>query len=215
MCFKKIFFIFIFSCLNVPPGVAQNKTSETFFNSTSLDSIERFISKAYTLKQYNKAFDIAVNMASHNKNIETKKKGVNLLALLAKNLANQIEIKAFDIVSEETKILISRFEQEKYFIQLPKVSRFIKTMNYFCNGEYRYVHQKLKSIIVYKIFVFFLFIYFVLFFVCFFKNFNWKFKQLYKRLTIYLLIVFLMIFIIFNLTCQNNIKDYSFYGIFI
>ena len=217
MCPKKQFILIITLICHFAVGFSHNLTRESVVENSlrmaPLDSIESTIMQYYVVEDYSYAFDIVVGMINGENNGDLRERGVNLLATLAKSFTKQVIGKKVNIDDEKVKVLLKRFESEKYYIERPKISRFIKLMNYLCKGEYAYVHQKLIITAAYKIFLFFIFVYISIFFLSYSNKFNWKFEKKFRKFTLISFAILLLVFILFKNTCHNNIKDYSFYGI--
>lgn len=217
MCPKKQFILIITLICHFAVGFSQNLTRQTTIKNSlrtaPIDSIESIIIENYEVDDYIFAFDIVVGMSKVENNDQQRARGVNLLAVLAKNFTKQVSRKKLNLDGEKVKVLLKRFESEKYFIERPKISRFIKLMNYLCKGEYAYVHQKLIITAAYKILLFFIIVYISIFFLSYSNKFNWKFEKKFRKFTLISFAILLLVFILFKNTCHNNIKDYSFYGI--
>ncbi len=198
-------------------GYSQNhlesQDSLYILRTASLDSIESNTLKHYSVDKFSNALDLAIVMSQDEGNKNVKKRGSNLIAILAKSFTNQITTKAFNFDDKKVKELIIRFENEKYFIERPKISRFIKLANYLCKGDYVYVHKKLIETSVYRIILIFIIIYISAFILTYSDKFNWKFKKQFRRFTLFSVIILVVTFVLFKTTCHNNIQDYSFYGI--
>lgn len=203
--------IFIISVYTLG-AFSQNKAIESFYINAPLDSISAKLDKESSVETYLYVFDIAKQMSLYKIDSLQTKKGYNLMALLAKKVTNLANAKAINLDEEDFKSILLKFEEEKYFIQLPKISRFIKTMNYFCKGEYVYVHEKLVNNMYYKVFLLIFSLSLLLFLACLSHAFKWTYKKKYKILYVYALVAVLIVFIAFKLTCETGIKDYTFYG---
>ena len=217
MCPKKQFILLITFICHFTLGFSQKQsrqnTVEISLRTAPLDSIESIITENYEVDDFTFAFDIAVGMSNIENNDSLRERGVNLLATLAKSFTKQVRVKKVNLDDEKVKVLLKRFESEKYYIERPKISRVIKLMNYLCKDDYSYVHQKLFITSAYKVFLVFLVIYLSIFFLSYSNKFNWKFKKKFRKFTLFSFAILLLVFIIFKNTCHNNIKDYSFYGI--
>lgn len=202
---------------NLVISFSQNKLKESAFEHTlktaSIDSIESHIIKHYSVQDYTNALNIAVSMSNTYNNDYHKQKGANLLALLAKNFANKVIHKKVNLDDERVKDLLSSFEKEKYFIEKPKTSRFIKFTNYLCKGEYAYLHDKLISTTIYRAILFVASLFLFAFFLSYSSKFKWKHEKRFRKISLFSLATIVFLFILFKSTCYNNIKDYSFYGI--
>ncbi|WP_296381287.1 hypothetical protein [Winogradskyella sp.] len=217
MRLKRILLFKIVLLINFSNIFAQelidNSSIEKMFNVMSLDSLEIIITKDYGINELNSGFNIAVKMSKLESDSLMHQKGVNLLAVLAKVFTRKIQSKDIDFDHPKTKELQLRFENEKYFIEQPKVSRFIKLANYLCNGEYAYVHKRLIITKIYKVFLTCIIIYIIVFLLSFYNKFRWKYNNRFKRFTYVFIVIFILLFIVFKLTCHSYVKAYSFYGI--
>ena len=217
MYFKKqnlLIKVLLFNCVfGYSQITIKNNAIADDLQSTNFDSIEKYILRNYQTEDYSLAFDIAVSMSKNTISNETQIRGVNLLAVLAKNFSKLVENKKISLDNEEVNGLLLRFEREKYFIEKPKTSRFIKTMNYLCKGEYTYLHSRLLNIWAYKLVLICIAIYVVIFLLSYSSKLNFKYNRQFKRFTIFSIAALLLVFILFKKTCQNNIEDYSFYSI--
>jgi lipopolysaccharide export LptBFGC system permease protein LptF len=202
-------------CFCTTLSSAQVSRTGTDQNIVKIDAMLQELNTDFTVKKCNTVFDLAKAMSTNKNDEKQVKKGVNTMAYLAKTMNILVAAKSINLDSDDTHKLIQKFENEKYFIQLPKVSRFIKTMNYFCKGEYLYVHQKLVSTWYYKLSIILVSWFIILFAMSYSKKFNWKYKNRYRQIFLIILGVFLILFVSFKLTCQSGIEDYSFYGIII
>ncbi|WP_178987868.1 hypothetical protein [Winogradskyella schleiferi] len=214
MCPKKLTFLILIFKLAF--GFSQNHEKQDSIENTlktvSVDSLS-YVFKNYNIEDYANAVAIAVKMSNDQNNIKIKEKGVNLMATLARNFTKLVTSKYVDLDDERVVRLLERFEIEKYYIEKPKVSRFIKLMNYLCKGDYTYVHHKLIGTRAYNILWVFVFLYFSIFLFSYSNKCDWKHEKKFRKFTLFSIALLIILFILFKSTCHGNIKDYSFYGI--
>ncbi len=216
MSFKNRNFLFIILVFNFLTGFSQSETtsisSANRLTTLPLDSLSNDF-KTYSIDDYNYAIDTAIKMYKDSSQIHLKKRGVNIVASLAVSFRELVIHKKVDLDAKEVEALLERFEDENFYIEKPKVSRYIKLMNYLCKGEYSYVHHRLIDTRGYNILCVFLFLYFSIFLFSYSNQFNWKHQKQFRKITLFSIAFLVLLFIIFKCTCLNNIKDYSFYGI--
>ena len=180
--------------------------------SIQKDSLAKSLTN-FSISDFDKEFRVAKNLMSDTINIANIEKGVNLMAALAKEVSLKVSRKEFNLDSDETNALINKFNSEKFYINKPPVSRFIKLMNYTCMGHYSYVYGRFKQSSFHKPVTASVILFILCLIVNNLKSVRWKYKSLFNKLSILGLVVFTLIFLIFKLSCSANIQEYSFYGI--
>ncbi|MDG5491387.1 hypothetical protein [Psychroserpens sp. SPM9] len=191
---------------------AQNIVMPENLPKITSEAIDTLNFETYTVKQFSQGYDVAIVMINDTLNINNQIKGTNLLAALARELSYKIKNRIINLDDTSVELLVKKFESQDYYINRPVVSQFIKLMNYTCQGDYRHILDRfLSSRLRYPVLVF-MGIYILLFVLNSFGKLKWRFKSHFNKCTYVLLITGLLVLMIFKLTCEGQIEDYSFYG---
>lgn len=186
--------------------------TENAIKSFSIDSIKDFYKKFGSLQNIETGFDAAIKMSGNKQDSSVIEKGVNLQAVLAKVFSHQVENNNLDLDNHRVITLLERFQKEKYYIPHPKIHPFIKLMTYCCQKEYKYVHKTLITKVYYRVLLVFLSICLFIFILTFSTKWHWKYKLHYRRFFYFTFLFVIMVLVFFYITCEENINDYSFYG---
>lgn len=197
--------------------IAQTSTNniitEQTLKSISVDSAHTLFKKYGTVQNIETGFEVAMKLSQNKQDSAAIEKGVNLVAVLATVFAQKVEKDSLDLNDDKVVALLQRFEDEKYYIQRPKIHPFIKLMTYSCQKEYAYVHKTLLTTLYYKLLLVFLFIYIFIFMLTFSSKWNWRYKTHLRRFSYLAFLLVILVFVFFSITCKNNIRDHSFYGV--
>lgn len=136
----------------------------------------------------------------------------NIIAALAKDVSLRLNDKSITVSDPNASRLFEKFKEQQYYLTLPKVSQFSKLMYYTCSGDYNHVLLRFTQSSMHTPIVIVFVIYVILFFSIVFKILKWKHRRKFITLHIWLFCLMLILFIAFKLTCNANVKEYSFYG---
>lgn len=198
--------------LSLHQNVAQSILSKDAIINYSSADINQLNFETFSIDDFSRTFDVAVELINDSTNLDYHIKGTNVLGALAKELHLKIKYKRFDLDAENTEILLKKFETQSYYISRPTPSQIIKLMKYTCQGDYPHIYDRFSKSSFFTPTICILVIYLLMLITCIFKKKN-KTCSKFIRLSIICLALFVVIMITFKLTCEPNIKDYSFYGI--
>lgn len=167
----------------------------------------------YTIDDYSKAFDHALQMKTDSLNVANVMKGNVVMSMLAKQINAEIVNHNLDSNARQTKDLLIKFRAQHYYVYLPEVSMIIKFFGYVCMGEYSHIYNvvttnsKILPIVIFGVVLLCVVI------LHLFGKIKWKYKKLTNHLILVVFFIFVVLTIAFKLTCGCNVDEYSFYGI--
>ena len=167
----------------------------------------------YTIDDYSKAFDNALQMKTDSLNTTNAMKGSVVLSILAKQINHDIVNNTLDSNASQTKDLLIKFRKENYYVYQPEVSIIIKFFGYVCMGEYNHIYNIVTTNNKTLPFAILGIVFLCVVILHLFGKIKWKYKRLTNKVIIIAIIVFVIMSIGFKLTCDCNVDEYSFYGI--
>lgn len=213
MTFRNCVFTLLCIFLSLHQNFSQELLDKNIITNYTPEDINQLNFKSYTVNDFSKGFDVALELTRDDSNIQNQIKGTNVLGALAKELLLKVKYKSFDLDAENTRLLLAKFEEEGYHISRPTPTLFMKLMNYSCQGDYSHIYERFKTSKFFTYAVGAIALYVLVLLLNVSGKFKWRFRLLFNRLSAIGLITICMMIIIFKLTCESNIQDYSFYGI--
>lgn len=211
-----MFFRFTLGILSVllsfQMGFSQSALSKEDIINFSSEDIDRLNFEAFTIADFSKTFDVAEALINDSTNTDYRIKGTNVLAALAKELHLKIKHKQFDLDAADTEMILRKFETQSYYISRPTPGQFLKLMKYTCQGDYTHIYDRFQKSPFFEPSISALVIYAFVLIFCIVKRKHGLCLR-FVKLSVIGLILFVSLVVIFKFTCDNNIKDYSFYGI--
>lgn len=211
MICKRYILALVFVLLCIQHVVSQSVLSKEAIKNFSSEDINQLNFETYTIEDFSNSFDVAVALINEETHSEHHIKGTNVLGALAKALHYKVKHKLFDLDAPETELLLKKFETQSYFISRPTPGQFLKLMKYSCQGDYSHIYDRFSKSSFFVPLISAFVVYIVLFLFCLYKK--TKIGSRFIKWTIYGIVFFCVVTIVFKLTCDYNIKDYSFYGI--
>lgn len=197
--------------------IVQQNFSQVILNKDTIvklssDEINQLNFESYTVEDFSRAYDVVLELINDNDNIDNRIKGTNVLGALAKELYVKVKNKGFDLDASETEILLKKFESQSYYIDRPTPSQFLKLMKYSCQGDYSHIYERFRTSSFFKPTMAILTTYFLFLLYCIFNRKRKK-QAVFIKLSALAFALCLIVFIVFKLSCESNVQDYSFYGI--
>lgn len=198
--------------LSIHHSFAQFKLSkETIINFSSND-INELNFESYTIDDFSETFDVAVALINDKTHPDYPINGTNVLAALAKEFHLKVKHKQFDLDAANTELLLKKFETQAYYISRPTPGQFLKLMKYSCQGDYSHIYDRFHKSSFYVPILSALVIYLLMLIVCIFKKKNKRCAR-FIRLSVIGFVLVCTVAVVFKMSCEENIQDYSFYGI--